>query len=354
MPNITTKLIHIFSDTPHHYIQMQRFLEQAGRALDGEQIYLVADNLSREHRQGFEYFQGAKSLVRIMQAEPTSTKFIFHGLFNRELWLPLCLSSLPKRCSWVCWGSDLYQHKLTKRTWKRRKEHFLHRILTARFETVIALNEGDGKLINQLLWNVPISVLPYPLLASDGGYSAVPDEHKKIVMIGNSGTPDNEHIEALNWLAAFSENSIEVVIPLNYGGTEEYINEVVKKGKELFGNNFTAITEMLAQDEYDKLLARVDVTVFAHKRQQGLYVVYSMLKHGRKMFIRSDTSSFSGLTSSGFKIFPSESIPEMTFENFVHQEKTIALENSQLMHKVYSEEALLPKWNAQLALLLDN
>lgn len=354
MPNITAKLIHIFSDTPHHYIQMQRFLEQAGKELDCEQIYLVADNLDREHRQGFEYFQGAKSLMRIMQAEPISTKFIFHGLFNRELWLPLCLSTLPKRCSWVCWGSDLYQHKLTKRTWKRRKEHFLHRILTARFEAVIALNAGDGELIKQLLWNIPVCVLPYPLLASDGADSSASEEINTVILIGNSGTPDNEHTEALNWLAKFAENSIEVVIPLNYGGTKEYINEVIDKGKELFGNKFTPITEMLVQDEYDKLLARVNVAVFAHKRQQGLYVVYSMLKHGRKMFIRSDTSSFSGLTSSGFTIFPSENIPEMTFENFIHQESTIDQENSKLMHKVYSEEALLPKWNAQLVLLLEN
>jgi dTDP-N-acetylfucosamine:lipid II N-acetylfucosaminyltransferase len=354
MSHITIKLIHIFSDTPHHYIQMQRFLKQAGGELNCEQIFLVADNPNRDHREGFEYFRGARALLELMHAEPRSTKFIFHGLFNRELWRPLCFSKLPERCSWVCWGSDLYQHKLTKRTWKRRKEHFLHKILTARFETVIALNDGDGKLIKQILWNVPVSVLPYPLLASGAGDSAHTDEHKKIIMIGNSGTPDNEHIEALNWLAKFAANSIEIVAPLNYGGTKEYVQEVIEKGLELFGDKFTPITAMLLHDEYDKLLASVDTAVFAHKRQQGLYVVYSMLKHGRKMFIRSDTSSFAGLTSSGFTIFPSEKIAEMTFEKFMTQENAVAQKNSQLMNEIYSEEALLPKWSSQLTLLIEN
>jgi dTDP-N-acetylfucosamine:lipid II N-acetylfucosaminyltransferase len=342
------RLVHVFSQTPYHYLPMRQFFEMIDEKVVFSQHFWAWAHPEQETKAGFFYYQDNNDLITQMSAEPVTTRFVFHGMFTRRLWLKLVMSSLPKRCTWVCWGAELYQHKLepsVKRSLKGLLALLLHNLLVRRLQCVFSLNQGDGELIKQLLCQREVEVLPYPLIGSSGIETENSDSATKTILIGNSGTPSNEHIEALSWLAHLAEHPIKIVVPLNYGGDPEYIETVVNHGKSLFAGKFIAITDMLDKRDYDKLLASVDVCVFGHHRQQGLYVVYSVFTRQKKMYIRSNTSSYEGLKANGFVVFPSENIANQGFDEFVRIDAKTTEHNAKLMQFTFSQEALLPKWH---------
>ncbi|MCC2614820.1 TDP-N-acetylfucosamine:lipid II N-acetylfucosaminyltransferase [Aestuariibacter halophilus] len=338
------KIIHIFGQTPHHYLPMKHFFV----GLNVEEILqeFWAWSVSGEAApQGFTQYMNANELLHLMKKNAdVGSIFVFHGMFDRHLWPRLAFSGLPKQCLWVCWGADLYEHIAESKTIKRRVAHFFHRNLVKRFRHVIALNEGDSELISKHLAKRKVDVVPYPLIASDNTSLQKKNDTKLNILVGNSGASSNNHIEALEWLSKFKDENILVSVLLNYGGSSDYVNNVVQHGNTLLGEKFKPIVEMMGKDEYDSFLAGIDVAVFAHLRQQGLYVVYSMLKHGRKMYVRGATSTFSELEHKGFYVFPSECIKKQTFADFCAQTPEQRQNNQTLMTMVYSESALRPKW----------
>jgi hypothetical protein len=342
---------------------MRQFFEKINEKINEKivfnQHFWAWAHPEQETKAGFIYYQDNNDLITQMSAEPKSTRFVFHGMFTRRLWLKLVLSFLPKRCTWVCWGSELYQHKVAKPSDKRSLKGFLalrlHILLVRRFQCVFSLNQGDGELIKQLLCQREVDVLPYPFIGSSGIATDTDNRDKKTktILLGNSAAPSNEHIEALTWLAHLSEQPIKILVPLNYGGDPKYVETVVEHGKALFAEKFIAITDMLDKREYDKLLASIDVCVFGHHRQQGLYVVYSVFARQKKMYIRSSTSTYEGLKANGFVVFPSEDIASHSFDEFINIDFKTTEQNAQLMQYTFSPEALIPKWHEALSRLFN-
>lgn len=54
-------------------------------------------------------------------------------------------------------------------------------------------------------------------------------------------------------------------------------------GINLFGDNFILLTEFLSPEEYAKILANVDVAIFAHRRQQALGNILALIYIGKKV-----------------------------------------------------------------------
>lgn len=341
-------LVHVFGQTPHHYVPMHAFLTKIKLISSNKQHFWAWNIEGQKHNSAFHYYNNGNELFKKMKELPENTHFVFHGMFERQIWPYLAFSSLSRRCSWVCWGAELYQHFDSGLSLKRKIMNILHRKAIGRFERVMALMSWDAELIMQRLCNRKVDTLPYPLIGVQQTDENRGKSAKITVLIGNSAAPSNEHNEGLQWLSRFADDPIRIIAPLNYGGPQAYVEEVIANGKRLFGDKFEPITHLLTKEEYDKLLTDVDVTVFSHHRQQGLYVVYSMFKHGKKMFIRRNTSSFDSLTKMGFIVNDSASIPDMSIEQFAAQKQATRDLNSKLMEDTYSESALLPKWQKMM------
>jgi hypothetical protein len=333
---------------------MKSFFEQINKNELYTQIFMAWRHPEQDEKDGIVYYSDSQDLIKRMNNEPRSSRFVFHGFFDRSLWPRLVMSTLSKRCSWVCWGHDIYQHKTKKRGLKLRVMHYLHGLLARRFINNYALNNGDGELIKTLLKTNNVKVLPYPLIGSNALRNGNDTEHPIVILLGNSASPNNEHMQALDWLSQYAEEDIRIVVPLNYAGPKDYIEKVIDKGRALFGAKFEPITKMLDKTQYDDLLINTDVVFFAHQRQQGLYVVYSALKQGQKLYMRSDISSFSFLQEAGFFVSDAENISGMNFSNFIHMDDAQAAKNRQLMLAIFSEEALLPQWCEALKKLFKN
>lgn len=327
---------------------MKEFLGTVLNANEYTQKFWAWSHPQQNEKEGVDYYFNSAELIRKMKAEHHSVRFVFHGFFDTSLWPKLMFSSLPKRCIWISWGHDIYRHKAEGRTIKDKGMHLLHRLISRRLFQCYSLNKGDAEVTQNVLWPKSVKVMPYPLIGSNVIPAKKHTTEPYTILVGNSAAPSNEHIDALSWLSGFSDENIKVVVPLNYAGTAEYVKQVNDFGSKLFGDKFEGITRMLDKNEYDSLLASVDVAVFAHQRQQGLYVAYSILKFGKKIFFREKTTSYKSMISSGFRVDKSENISTLTFEQFIDITDIEYKRNPELMNKTFSEDALRPLWRAEL------
>lgn len=349
-------LIHIFEDTPHHYIPMSTFFSTKCTLVQEQEFWVRSkETCTKENGtpnpDGFFEYTNAADLVKRLTEKSPETTFVFHGLLDVNIIWRLLFSVIISRCSCVIWGYELYRYSQKKLPIKLIITKWLHRLLLSRFNKVINLTPGDAEILTQVLKRKTTTVLPYPGIGLTG-LKVTPtkreDEQTIKIMVGNSAASSNEHLDAFESLKHLKEENIEIVVPLNYAGEQTYIKNVISEGEKYFGEKFKPITNMLNKEEYDKLLEKIDMTVFSHHRQQGLYVVYAMLLMGKPVYMREGTSSYQNFISLGFSINPFESLILTNIENISQQIASNNLSNQTLMNRHFTEEALAPKWSLML------
>lgn len=90
------------------------------------------------------------------------------------------------------------------------------------------------------------------------------------VILGNSGDPTNNHIDAISRLAKFTKSINKVVIPLSYGGTIDYAHQVEQYANKVFSKNRVVILkEWLPLHDYERIVAQCGTVVLYHRRQQA-------------------------------------------------------------------------------------
>lgn len=341
------KVIHVFADTPHHYIPMQQFFSTQCKP-SCEQLFWVK---SAAPINGFTNYENNDELFALLNNVDKNAQVVFHGLFDMHTWKKLLFNSIVKRSSCVLWGGELYRHTKAGRTIKQRIVHGLHALLINRFKQVFALNQGDAQLAQKVFKRKHVAVLPYPLIGMqvikrDGAENT--SEQVIKILVGNSASPSNNHIDALNKLAHLAGDNIEIVMPLNYAGEPEYVERVIKHAHSLFKDKVTAITSMLSKTQYDALLNEVSMTVFAQQRQQGLYVAYAMLLMGKPLFLLGSTSSFTNLSALGFKLHKTDLLADLSFNELAYLTSTFDSNNANLMQQHFTEAALAVQWRKTL------
>lgn len=357
-------LIHVFDDTPHHYQPMQVFFSKQCQIEQQQQFWArqPKKNNLNNNNNAISFYASDRDLIRRLKQLPSSAKIVFHGLFELHIWRRLLLLNIAKNCSCVFWGAELYRHGKADRQFKHYIAQVIHGLLISRFQAVTCLNTGDAKLVGEYLKRKDASVLPYPLIGftvnDDSEVEAVTSPEKNHnraikILLGNSAAASNEHSYALKQLSHLANDNIKIIAPLNYGGNENYVASVIAQGKAIFADKFIAYTKMLDKTAYDKLLQEVDLAVFAHNRQQGLYVAYAMLCQGKPMYLKQQTSSFSSLSELGFFIQPTEQLDRHSFANIQQQVSQLDHNNKTLMNNLFTEAALAPKWSDFLNGLFD-
>lgn len=348
------QVIHVFADTPHHYLPMQQFFIQQCQPSASQQFWVK----SAQPVEGFINYACNAKLFELLNNLKGNEQVVFHGLFDMHIWKKLLFNPIIKRSSCVLWGGELYRHTKAGRTLKQRVVHVLHALVINRFNQVFALNPGDAQLAQAVLKRKKVAVLPYPLIGMKVTSTPTPSEfskqHPLKILLGNSAAPSNNHIDALNNLAHLANSNIQIVMPLNYGGEPNYVAQVIAHASKLFAHKVTAITTMLSKAQYDALLNEVHLTVFAQQRQQGLYVAYAMLLMGKPLFLLGDTSSYCNLRSLGFNVYKTDTLSKLDFASLALLVKVKCNENVLLMTQHFTEQALAPKWRSALMQLSNN
>lgn len=105
------------------------------------------------------------------------------------------------------------------------------------------------------------------------------------VLVGNSASYANNHLEVFETLAAAGIDGRELIVPLSYGEPVEYREAVMSAGAKHFGSAFVPLLEKVPLDEYTRLLSSCSHFVMGHRRQQALGNVISGLMGGSALVL---------------------------------------------------------------------
>lgn len=252
---------------------------------------------------------------------------------------------------WIIWGGDLYSSILPPFTLRKKIGFFIKKVGLIRFKHVHTALEGDVSIARKLYnKKLVFNRFVYPTLDEsipfdiDLALKNRGDGRKKIkIQIGNSADPSNNHLEVFRAIKGHLGSDFEILCPLSYGD-QDYATNVIRVGKEMWGDSFRPLTDFMSYEDYVKELSSVDCLILNHKRQQGLGNLNLALSLGAKVFVRSDTTTYKDYSSMGFKVYDTKKIlRECLPSDFIFSAKT-AVSNRDCVFKNFSTQKSRELW----------
>ena len=127
------------------------------------------------------------------------------------------------------------------------------------------------------------------------------------ILVGNSASVTNNHLEVFDLLANQEIAGRRIVVPLSYGNPA-YRDAIVARGSELFGSAFTPLVEFLPLDEYFSVVANCNVVIMNHKRQQALGNIVAALYHGAHVFLDEANPAIDFFRSRGAFVYTTDQL----------------------------------------------
>ena len=118
------------------------------------------------------------------------------------------------------------------------------------------------------------------------------------ILVGNSASTTNNHADVFDLLSRIDVGDRRVVVPLSYGDGA-YRDAVIEYGRRLLGDRLEPIVTFLPLDQYNQLIARCDVAIMGHRRQEALGNILSAMHSGARLFLDSASPAFRYLIERG-------------------------------------------------------
>ncbi|SNU06247.1 4-alpha-L-fucosyltransferase glycosyl transferase group 56 [Lachnospiraceae bacterium] len=353
-----------------HLIEKQKFTDKFIELIDYN--YPDSSNIVYEYETGagFECKKAscAKSITRLSDIDFSllgeDDKFFVHAFYTTKT-IRFIYRNIHRFKKYqlvlICWGADIYDARFALENHKfdfklRFHEYLKRRIIKccdifmtfacADYEIITKYYGGHGKQFDCLYpSNANLELLDklkndYEL---EIGNSFRNNTFK--ILLGNSATKTNLHIQALDAMAKFSDEDIEIICPLSYGD-KEYGKKVVDYGKSVFKEKFKPILDYMSTDDYSRLLNSVDVAVFNHNRQQGTGNIEILAYLGKKLYIRSDTTTWKHyVIRDGCKFFDAKLIEKMSFNDFISMKKDDVSINEEYFRKIWDINYVKSLWD---------
>ncbi|WP_339244660.1 TDP-N-acetylfucosamine:lipid II N-acetylfucosaminyltransferase [Paenibacillus sp. FSL R10-2796] len=263
-----------------------------------------------------------------------SEKVFFHGLSNNK-YIDITLLLQPrvlKKCNWCIWGGDLYLYESRNSSFRTKLREIPRRTIIKNIGGLITHVKGDFELAQK--WYGAKGEYYYSFMYTSNlfkGYNLTNSKKDEeiYIQIGNSGLDTNNHLEVFTKLEKYKTKKIQIICPLSYAyeSNPSYREEVIKAGKEIFGDKFIPILEFMPFDEYLNLLSKVDIAIFNHDRQQAVGNITTLLGLGKKIYIRDNITTWDFCIEHGLKVFDSNGDFEDLFEMLDNHTRERNIEN---------------------------
>lgn len=280
-----------------------------------------------------------KSLKGLDLNKNNIKKIICHSLFDNELieYFYNNKKLLSAKTYWMIWGGDLYNSVIDK------KNDFVRQ----NFKGYISDTNGDCDVVKKKYnisnaefyeagYTFPITL---EMFNNDNKYIKIDDCIK--IQINNSC--DKSTLEMLGILSKFKDETIKIKTILSYGQLE-YKNEIIKKGTEIYGEKFEYLDKILSPNEYAKYISNNNILILNQDRQQGLGNSFAALHFGTKLYIKSDITTFKHFIQNNCKIFDTNKIKNMNFEEFINIDIKTKNNNINNSTKFFTDEYLKELW----------
>ncbi len=298
--------------------------------------------------------QFIKYLLKIKKND----KLIIHGLFNKWVVYALYFKRRLLNCSTiVMWGADLYIHRTYLKS-KRLKDKILDYMRGYIFKNVKTLGfdmPTDYQLMKE--WykvNRGAFFITYPqpinkelinlALKSKSNSSPVIN-----ILLGNSASRENNHIEAFEILTKYADENIKIYCPLSYGDTEDYRKMVIEKGASVFKDKFEPITTFMSSEEYAQFFSKMDVAIFNNNRQQAMGNITLAAFLGCKVYLRQNTTMWRQyVENGGCHFYPIETIKSIGIDEFKSIDYESIEINKKYFERLQDKDFMKKTWNPLL------
>lgn len=167
--------------------------------------------------------------------------------------------------------------------------------------------------------------------------SAIPDYVKnQNILIGNSANPSNNHLDIFEKLQSLGIKERELIIPINYGGSEVWRDTIQHKAKELGDVYLNIICDYMPASDYYNLIGRCAYAIFYHERQQAMGNIYFLLESGCKIFLSETSTTYRYLKERNFYVYSVQSDLSIDALNQPLTPKQME-KNRQIVRKLYSD-----------------
>lgn len=306
------KNIHIIPDEKFTAAYIKRINEYFG---ENENFFLVVQNKFYATVQTANNVKMVsltrRNVLPIFMMLVKYNKIFLHNISYLNVYFFALLSLVPKvikKQYWVIWGEDLYSYQIEKKTLKEKLVEYIRKRFIKNLKGIVFWIKGDYELAQK--WyktKAQYFVGGYTDDNKELLYDLVARKQKKDnfirIQVGNSAALRNNHIEALKKLKQVDSSQVIIYCPLSYAGSKEYIKNVVAEGKNLFGDRFIALTEIMTKDEYTEYLNGIDIGVFNTDRQMGLGNITNLIALGKKVYINDFTTSWGFYRDRNIDIF---------------------------------------------------
>lgn len=281
---------------------------------------------------------------------------IMHSFTNSQIISLLFLQPwLLQKLNICFWGSDLYYYRDEKKKLKQKIFESIRRIVIKNSKYITTLVEEDYKLA-QKWYNVKGEYLEgiYMNLKSfknlidirEVAIEKKKNKEKVKIQIGNNGQKSNNHMEAINMISKFANENIEVYVPLSYGGEKEYVDKIIKYGKENLGDKFIPIVDFMSVEDYNDHLSNIHIGIFCNDRQQGMGNIHSLVYLGSKVFINNKTSMWNHFCEKlNYKLYSIYDINDMNYDEFIRIDIKEIENNATKVEKYRSNKHSFEIWN---------
>ncbi|GGW38947.1 TDP-N-acetylfucosamine:lipid II N-acetylfucosaminyltransferase [Arenibacter certesii] len=354
-------IVHLFEDEKF----VDTTIEKFETISEGQNRYIVFSNS--------EHLVHPKKTDKIEIYPNSWRKLNLNSIFNNcSLLVVHYLSPIkwfivknkPKQLNvvWMVWGKDAYDYfenyeqfeprtnSYIKTGWRSKLKNTVFYDFYHKFKYgVYTINkEKDVSLkINYLTTVLPTE---FELIKSEFNLNAhfIPfnydslndlltdDKNHKLgdnILIGNSATPSNNHLDVFEKLENIEQ---KIIVPLNYG--EEYYKRlIIQKGHEWFGSKFQPLTTFMPFEDYQEIVFSCNSMVMHHIRQQGLGNILLALYVGIRVFLNNKSTTYSYFKDIGFKIYDLEQDISLLGAELKQDEKLL---NRSLVQKYYGLEKI--------------
>lgn len=255
-------------------------------------------------------------------------KILLHSMPKYTVAIILAMQPwLLKKCYLTMWGWDLYAY-LTPKNLSRKLYELVRSIIFRNVAYFLYFVPGDFLLAKK--WYGAKGKYVKCFMYQSNLYKKIESSKikncERVFLLGNSADPTNDHINLLNKLAIYSGDNVKIYCPLSYGDPTNKLL-VMAEGYKLFGSKFIPLEEYVSVDEYYEILSEVDTVVFGHKRQQALGNTITFLGMGKRVYLRSDTTTWELLKSLKLEIFNVDNIGDKNIYPFDLEKNIDIIEN---------------------------
>lgn len=273
--------------------------------LDSKAHYVITGNKVFAHglkpQHGVEFISSSNDFFRLEKYMYNAKKIIFHGLWSQNAYEILeKYPALYKKSYWFMWGGDFYYPEIHSSLKHKVIKNIAYLVTPIKGDVEYVRNKYNAK--GEVLWALYSNDL---VGISNGGvkirHSKENDPLK--VLLGNSAFETNNHFEAIDKISSIKDAGVsyQIICPLSYG-PKEYAEKVIVKGREVFGENFKPLKELIPPDEYKVLLESIDVAVFNHERQQAFNTTLILLSMGKMVFMNCRSNVYKQLSYEDFYV----------------------------------------------------